>query len=123
MKIEAYKGHTYESYGFRTSHFACHNKMVVWDGPSYRQPQLSKHQAQQLLHEHRAWLVRNLYDWDCGEETNFWEILSDKVLTIEMLPTKVRNCIRRSLRDCDFQIFDKQQLINGGGMKSIVPRT
>lgn len=122
MEIAAYTGHPFESFGARSSFFASHNRMVLWDGPSYRQPHLSKPQAKQLLQECNAWLVRNLYDWDCGEETNFWEIISDKLLTIEMLPTKVRNCVRRSLRDCCFQIFDKQQLINRGGTKCTVLR-
>ena len=56
-------------------------------------------------------MLRNCYDWDCGEETNFWEIICDEDIPIEKLPSKTRNQIRRSLRDCVIRRINRQNMI------------
>lgn len=60
-------------------------------------------------------MLRNCYDWDCSDKTNFWEIICDRHYPIEDLPSKTRNQIRRCFRDCDIRIFTPSELINFDG--------
>lgn len=56
-------------------------------------------------------MIRNCYDWDCGKETNFWELICDEDIPIDKLPSKTRNQIRRSLRDCVIRRINRQNMI------------
>lgn len=62
-------------------------------------------------------MLRNCYDWDCKEKTNFWEIICDCFYPIEKLPSKTRNQIRRCQRDCDIKMLTSKDLINSEGYK------
>lgn len=64
-----------------------------------------------------AWMLRNCWNWDCGEETNFWEVICDKFYPIEELPSKTRNQIRRCLRDCDIKLLNSHELIKSNGYR------
>lgn len=60
-------------------------------------------------------MLRNTFDWDCGKETNFWEIICDVQHEIEDYPSKTRNQIRRCLKDCDIRRISNNQLIDDDG--------
>ncbi len=60
-------------------------------------------------------MLRNIYDWDCAEQTNFWEIINDTPRKIEELPSKVRNQVKRSLKDCNIRMLTKQELVDADG--------
>lgn len=60
-------------------------------------------------------MLENIFDWDCKEETNFWAIICDQFYPIETLPSKTRNQVRRSLRDCDIRIITGSELIDSDG--------
>lgn len=88
---------------------------LLWAGSTCDETILTHTQAKQLLRESGAWMLRNIYDWDCKEKTNFWEIICDTVYPIEELPSKTRNQVRRSLRDCDIRIISPKELIDADG--------
>lgn len=60
-------------------------------------------------------MLENIYDWDCGKETNFWELICDTYYPIESLPSKTRNQVRRSLRDCEIRIITVNKLLESDG--------
>lgn len=60
-------------------------------------------------------MLRNIYDWDCAEQTNFWEIINDTPKKIEELPSKVRNQVRRCLRDCNIRMLSRQDIVDADG--------
>lgn len=62
-------------------------------------------------------MLRNCFDWDCKEETNFWEVICDKYYPIEELPSKTRNQIRRCLRDCEIRIISTKELVDANGYR------
>ncbi len=62
-------------------------------------------------------MIRNLYDFDCDEKTNFWEIIQDKVYEISDLPSKVRNMIRRCLKDCEVKHITNIELLEADGYR------
>jgi len=60
-------------------------------------------------------MLRNVYDWDCDTETSFWAVINDRVWRIEELPSKTRNQVRRSLRDCDIRRLTNCELVDADG--------
>lgn len=60
-------------------------------------------------------MLRNCFCWDSPERTNFWELICDSFFPISELPSKTRNQIRRSLRDCEIKIITNLELIEKGG--------
>lgn len=88
---------------------------LIWTGPSYKETRLSKGEIKNLFRSTDAWMLRNIYDWDCSEPTNFWEVICDKAYEIAELPSKTRNQVRRSLRDCEITILTKEELVAKGG--------
>lgn len=79
------------------------------------EPELSMQEAKGLLEYSNAWMLRNIYDWDCDEQTNFWEIINDTPKRIGDLPSKTRNQIRRCLKDCDIKRISQKELIEDNG--------
>ena len=51
---------------------------LIWKGALHKEPKLSKDQAISQIKSSNAWMLRNIYDFDCKEETNFWYIIKDK---------------------------------------------
>lgn len=72
-----------------------------------KEPQLVDSQFKKLL-RHGGWMVRNTFDFDCGEETEFWYVIKDSFGGMEELSANERNMIRRSLNTFEFQIIDKE---------------
>lgn len=88
---------------------------LVWKGMSSSEMHLSNGQVDVLLDNSNAWMLRNIYDWDCGRETNFWEIINDCPRRLEELPSKTRNQVRRCLKDCVVKRISKDTLICDDG--------
>lgn len=63
---------------------------------------LSKEESKQLLKK-GGLMVRNIYNFDCKEETPFWFVIKDKTEDISELPFSARRNIRRSLRFYDIR--------------------
>lgn len=88
---------------------------LVWNGASYNEHKLPPSEAKYKLKHHNAWMLRNIYNWDCGEPTNFWEIINDRPRELNELPSKVRNQVRRCSRDCDIRKISNFDLIHNDG--------
>lgn len=43
-------------------------------------------------------MLRNVYDFDCTEETSFWHVIKDTFGGMEELSSKMRNQVRKSLK-------------------------
>lgn len=95
--------------------YSSYKHCLVWDGMPAAEPQLSPKQAKQLLQRSKAWMLRNCYDWDCGQETNFWEVICDTLNNIEDYPSRVRTYIRKALKECTYRIITAEELIRFNG--------
>lgn len=73
-----------------------------YDGPPHEEPRLSKTEARTLLKQGGV-LVRNTYDFDTANETNFWYIIKDHFDGLEELKSNERNKIRRSLNSLTYK--------------------
>lgn len=90
---------------------------LVWNGSPSDERKLTSGDIRSLLGLSSAWMLRNIYDWDCGFETNFWEVICDQCHSIETLPSKTRNQIRRSLRDCDIRQITAKEFVEANGFE------
>ena len=59
-------------------------------------------------------LVRNVYGFDCGEETSFWYVIKDKFGGMEELSTKKRNQVRKSFKMCDVRMVSREEMLAQG---------
>lgn len=80
----------------------------VYNGNPGEELELSEDSAKRLL-KNGGVLVRNVYDFDCASETDFWYVLKDSFDGMEELPSKVRNCVRRALKTYHIQIIYKEE--------------
>lgn len=70
-----------------------------------KEPHLTDSQCKELL-KNDGWLVRNTYDFDQKDESDFWYIIKDSFEGLDELSSNERNKIRRSLKIFDFKIVD-----------------
>lgn len=92
-----------------------YKKCLIWDGETRLERELTAEQRRYLLKSSSAWMIRNIYDWDCGRPTNFWELINDTPRRIEELPSKTRNQIRRCFRDCEIRRLENSELVESDG--------
>ena len=93
--------------------FTLYKHAWLWIGPEYEEPQLSRTECKALLKK-GGWLVRNTYDFDCGEETGFWYVVKDSFGGMEELSSKMRNQLRRSLANYSFRPMTGDELLTMG---------
>lgn len=83
-----------------------------FDGPSHKEPRLTKAECKALLKK-GGMMVRNTYDFDTTDETQFWYVIKDHYESLEDLKPRVRNKIKHALGAFDyrlipFDLFEKQ---------------
>lgn len=62
-----------------------------------------------------AFYIRWDSDFDKTDNPNYYHVIKDGDCTIESLPPKTRNQIRRCLKNCEIKQVDFQYIVNGGG--------
>lgn len=96
--------------------YTVYKHCLVWNKDTKDEKQLPPLEISSLLSDNYShWMLRNCYDWDCGVETNFWEIIQDRHHDISELPSRVRNQIRRCLRNCDIKKISNKELVEHNG--------
>lgn len=87
----------------------------MWNSYPRSEQKLNTDAIKNLVHEKKAWIFRNLYDFDCNGPTNFWEIICDTPFEISDLNSKVRNQVRRCLKECEIKHITNLELIDADG--------
>ncbi len=82
-------------------------------GPEEDEQRLSANECRSLLKK-GGFMVRNVYDFDCKEETQFWYVILDHFDDMDGYNGKMRNQVRRSLRDFEFRLIDRKELAQKG---------
>lgn len=59
-------------------------------GDPMHETQLTKEECNTLLNR-GEYLVRNIYDFDCGDETSFWYVIKDKFIPLELFSKKIED--------------------------------
>lgn len=71
--------------------------------------QLSDKECNCLLNK-GGYLVRNIYDFDCKDETSFWYVIKDSFSGMDELSSRTRNKVRKSLKLCEVRKVTKNEL-------------
>lgn len=66
---------------------------------------LSDSQCKELL-KRGGWMVRNTYDFDQKEKSNFWYIIKDNFGGFDELSSNERNKLRRSFKSFEYRLID-----------------
>ena len=78
-------------------------------------PSPSKDEIKTIFKQYKkALYLRYSRDFD-GEEGQFWYVIKDRPFTLEKLPSKTRNMVRRCLKNCVVQKITAEEVINGRG--------
>ena len=90
--------------------FTLYKHAWVFAGAETDEPRLSNEECRALLRK-GGWMVRNCYDFDCGEETGFWCVVKDGFGGMEELSSKMRNQVRRSMSNYEFRKMTREELL------------
>lgn len=82
----------------------------VYCGNASQEGILTHSQAEGLLRK-GGMMVRNIYDYDCCDETSFWYIVKDAFEDLSQYSTSVRGNIRKSLRTYDYKAIPVDEFI------------
>lgn len=85
-----------------------YRKAWRYDGASHQEPQLTQEECRSLLKQ-GGLLVRNTYDFDLKEETDFWYVIKDRLDALEDLKPRVRNKIRHANRYFEYRLIPYDQ--------------
>ena len=87
------------------NNFYLYRKAWRYNGPPHKEPQLNKEGWKALLKQ-GGLMVRNTFDFDCGETTSFWYVVKERFCGMEELSSNERNKVRKSLKTLDFKLVD-----------------
>ena len=71
------------------------------------EPELTDSQCKELLKE-KGWMVRNTFDFDCKNQTDFWYVIKDSFGGMEELDSNVRRKIRKAEAAFEYKLIDNQ---------------
>ena len=84
-----------------------------YDGAPHEEPQLTKAEAKTLLKQ-GGLLVRNTFDFDCPQETQFWNVIKDEFHGLEELDSSTRNRVHKALERLEFKRINIQLIQEKG---------
>lgn len=79
----------------------------------HRETELSKNEVNHLF-SNGGWLIRNTYEFDTIEKSEFWYLIKDSFNGMEEHTSKGRNKIRKALKTYDYRIIDTNLLKEKG---------
>lgn len=84
-----------------------------YNGAPHTETRLTDSECRQLLQQ-GGYLVRNNYDFDTAETTDFWYIVKDSFGALDELSGNTRKKVRRSLERFEFKLVDHQTVRDAG---------
>ena len=93
--------------------FYLYRKAWRYDGAPHQEPQLQEAEWKALLKQ-GGLMVRNTFDFDCQEETTFWNLIKDRYENLDELSGNTRKKVRRSLEKLEFRKVNNDFIKNLG---------
>ena len=84
-----------------------------FDGAPHEEPELQEQEWKALLKQ-GGLMVRNTYNFDCLEETCFWNLIKDQFGGMEELSSNTRNRVNKALEYFDFRLIDVSLIQSSG---------
>ncbi len=76
--------------------------------------ELSKEEEQELLKLSKAYFLRYVSEWDREEQSQFWYVIKDHEENLEQYKSKIRNQIKKGLKNCIVKKVSKKEIANYG---------
>lgn len=76
--------------------------------------ELNKEEEKELLKLSKAYFLRYTSDWDKEEQRHFWYVIKDHKENLEQYKSKIRNQIKRGLKNCVVKKVFKEEIANHG---------
>lgn len=80
-----------------------------YNGAPDCEQELTDAQCEELLKK-GGWFVRNTYDFDCQQETNFWNLIKDSFGGMDEHSQNERKKLRHAFRSFDYKLIDNNFL-------------
>ncbi len=93
--------------------FYLYRKAWRFDGAPHEEQPLQKEEWKSLLKK-GGLMVRNTYNFDCQEQTCFWNLIKDQFGELEELSGNTRKKVRRSLEHLEFRHINSEPIIKWG---------
>lgn len=93
--------------------FYLYRKAWRFDGAPHEEPQLAENEWEALLKQ-GGLMVRNTYDFDCKEETSFWNLIKDSFGGLDELSGNTRNRVGKALQSLRFEKIGFETVENSG---------
>lgn len=84
-----------------------------FDGAPHEEPKLQEQEWKALLKQ-GGLMVRNTYNFDCQEETCFWNLIKDQFGGQEELSSNTKNRVNKALDRFDFRLIDISLIQDSG---------
>ena len=84
-----------------------------FDGAPHEEPKLQEQEWKALLKQ-GGLMVRNTYNFDCQEETCFWNLIKDQFGGLEELSSNTKNRVNKALEHFDFRLIDISLIQDSG---------
>lgn len=88
--------------------------MIVPQIPPDSVPDMNGRECRKLLKMMNGWMVRYPVNWDQPSSQDFWYIMKDQYEGIEEFSSKIRNQIRKGLKNCSVRRISKDVLKASG---------
>ena len=85
----------------------------IYDHDPHNEVKLSDKDIKRLLGED-GMMVRNVYDFDCPQQTSFWYVIKDSFGGMEELSPKMRNQVKRCFKTMRVEKISSEVLLKHG---------
>ena len=96
-----------------TEQYREYKHCLVWNGDPSVEEELSNKDAKRLIRLYRSLMLRNIYDWDCKEVTNYWFIIKDSYNENDY-PKKTRKYIQKANERFIYKLIPRSLLSEQG---------
>lgn len=93
--------------------YRCYKGAWIYANDPHIESKLSKTEVDNLLSVGGV-MVRNIYDFDCKEETLFWYVIKDSFGGMSELSSKMRNQVKKCFKTMRVEIISADFLIANG---------
>lgn len=93
--------------------YRCYKGAWIYARDPHKEHKLSENDVMSLLKKSGI-MVRNVYDFDCAQETSFWYVIKDNFCGMEELSSKMRNQVRRCFKTMKVERISPEYLMDYG---------
>jgi len=94
--------------------YVYYKKGIIFSKAPHKEKQLTENICLDLINEHKAWFIRNTYDFDSSEPSSFWYVVKDNFYGMNELKPGTRYKIRRALNLFDIRLISVELMREQG---------